>query len=72
MAIPQGILNGHRMSLEGEGHENHQLRPETVPKVHILPHSTFQRVGNNLIAQVNMRRKGKKRFPKKYYAFKWD
>ena len=55
LAIPQGIPNGHRMSLEGEGHENHQLRPgNLVLKVHILPHSTFQRVGNNLIAQVNM------------------
>ena len=55
LAIPRGIPNGHRMSLEGEGHENHQLRPgNLVLKVNILPHSTFQRAGNNLIAQLNM------------------
>ena len=49
------ITHNHKISLEGEGHENHHLKPgNLVLKVVVLEHEIFQREGTNLMVQLNM------------------
>ena len=55
LSLPPGVPNNQKISLEGEGHENRNLKPGMlVLKVVVLPHKVFQRDGKDLHVQLNM------------------
>ena len=55
IVLSQGIPDQHKVVLEGEGHENYNLKPgNLILVVNIIPNQQYLRIDNDLELEVNM------------------
>ena len=49
--IPKGVLDGHRITLDGKGHEDGSEKGDVIVEVSYLPHSVFKLEGFELLME---------------------
>lgn len=49
--VPKGVLDGHRITLDGKGHEDGSEKGDLVVEVNYLPHATFRVEGFELLLE---------------------